>query len=385
MDGEYGVECPFCGAITATEELPAEPRCAQCGNTTVLVRPLFGGSYLYSFADRSRGPAPEDEALVHLAVWAGLVNERRGHHALWEQSQRLGEKRDEGSAWPVRIDQVLAEAHILDRGRSEQLVRLSTIAALSECDGLFCKRAVKAKLLTPAQLADCRAEQERWLKHCGQAPLIEFLVIRRGFAAPAQVGEILKQEALDSQGILAQAQRAEGLASLASKMPQLDDLKEAADRFREQHPSLAKVSLFHRNPRMNVLLVAGLAGCIIACALSAAPRPQGPMPLRFQCAECGCEFEPSQRQLEAAAQAEGNPLAWAKAGGKPPTRPPAAPKPAGIVCPSCGQPAAFRAYRCGAPDCGKWFVPKSARGPVDEGYLPTCPHCGWQPALEPSK
>lgn len=378
MDGGYGAACPLCGACVAYEDRPATASCPRCGAASLTMRPLVGGSLLYTFADRRQGPAPEDEELLHLALWAGLLHERRAGHARWEHNQRLQEAHsgsDEPADGPPGIDEILAERGWLNADRAERLVRLSSITSLADCDGRFCQLAVRKGLLTREQLDSCRAEQQRLLDQYGQAPLIEFLALRRGYLSPAQVGAILEEEAREGVSVVAAARCDARQAARARKVQWLGALRETIGQFREQHPLLRDVTVMPRSRKLGAVLAAIVAVSLLVSGLSRSDPWPDPMPLRYLCTECGHEFVPSARQIAKASE----PIAEADGEEEPQD------VPRGLLCPSCLRATAFRAYQCGAPDCGKWFVPKSALGPVEGNYAPTCPHCGWQPAVRPAK
>jgi len=303
--------CEDCGNLTANVSWSPGTTCPHCGSQHFAPVPRIRGTSDYESADRSQGFAIEDIRFGRLAVWAGMITQKRFQTALREQ-QRIARS---GGGVPD-LGTLLVRRKTLTKRQREVLLRALVAVPGNSADREFAETAIKTGYMTQDTTTACEALQSKIAREGLDAPPLPLLAYERRLLQENRILALLK----------ASEQRESGL---------LYNIREGA--YGSKKSAMSVLFGPGKDKHTRIKQIAGIAIILLAGVFLLYRFAGAPAYVTIQCESCGA------------------------VGGAPED------SDWPIVCPECGEKAMYPLVIC--LDCGQRYISKGV------GYGKSCPKC----------
>lgn len=186
--------CSKCGNSLEVDEWKSEYPCPVCG-ANALKAPDPEEPASYRVASRRYGPAVEDGRLGWMAVMAGWMTRNQVDACLERQKWRARKTNNAPMFGEVALDK-----GFLTEEQVRALLRIQVIRQPAKFERTFGAVAVEMGYASQEDVDKCLRHQIHLLEQQREAPLLGLIMIEKRVLTPAQVKEILDEQAGKGQG-----------------------------------------------------------------------------------------------------------------------------------------------------------------------------------------
>jgi len=303
--------CEDCGNLSANVSWSPGDTCPHCGSHHFTPVPRIRGNSDYESADRSQGFAIEDIRFGRLAVWAGMLAQKRFQMAL-RQQQRIAHS---GRSVPD-LGTLLVQQKLLTKRQKAALLRVLVAVPGNSADREFVQTAAKSGYISEDRLAACEALQSKMARDGLDAPPLPLLAYERRLLKENQIVALLKSMEQRGCGLLHNVQ--EGAYGSATH-------------------AIEALLGSGKDKRARVKQIAAIAIILLAAVFLVYRFAGGAAYAQVKCESCGAEFGAPENSD------------WP------------------IECLECGEETVYPLVIC--LDCGERYISKGV------GYGKSCPKC----------
>jgi len=240
--------CEDCGNLSAKVSWSPGDTCPHCGSHHFAPVPRIRGNSDYESADRSQGFAIEDIRFGRLAVWAGMLAQKR---------------------FQTDLGTLLVQQKMLTKRQKAALLRVLVAVPGNSADREFVQTAAKSGYIGEDRLAACEALQSKMAREDLDAPPLPLLAYERRLLKENQVVALLKS----------MEQRGCGL---------LHNIQEGA--YGSATHAIGALLGSGKDKRARVKQIAAVAIILLAAVFLVYRFAGGPAYAQVKCESCGAEF-----------------------------------------------------------------------------------------------